>query len=305
MSMPSSIPIAYSGRFLYKLPAGHRFPIGKYQLIADQLVHEGIVDPGDFHDAGLCSDETILTTHDPEYWQRVRDFALNDKELRRLGLPLNENSLNRARNSLAGTIWMSERALERGVGFNIGGGTHHAFYDRGEAFSVLNDIAIAAKVLLGKERVSRVLIVDLDVHQGNGTASLFRADPRVTTFSVHGRANYPFRKEVSDLDIALDPGTADDQYLDTLERRLMPLLRELGPDLILYQAGVDVMKGDRLGSLALSKAGIRERDRMVFEGAQSQGIPIGVTLGGGYADRLADIVNAHVSTIRQAVERLG
>ncbi|MGB3181699.1 MAG: histone deacetylase [Cyclobacteriaceae bacterium] len=302
--MQESIKLAYSDKYLYTLPEGHRFPIIKYELVKEQLVYQGIIQPEQLLDPGLADEQDILRVHDEEYWQQVRDLTLDDKAQRKIGLPLTGLSVNRARNSVAGTIAASDRALQDGLGINLAGGTHHAYAGHGEGFSVLNDIAIASVKLLEEKKVYQVLVVDLDVHQGNGTASVFENDSRVFTFSVHGKDNYPLKKEVSDLDVALPTGTGDDRYLDLVEYQLGKLFPKVSPDIVFYQSGVDVLETDKLGKLSLSKTGCQQRDELVFRFCRRYNTPVVVTMGGGYSERVADIVDAHCNTIKAGLDFL-
>ncbi|MFC7669871.1 histone deacetylase [Hymenobacter humi] len=244
----------------------------------------------------------MLRVHTPEYWHKVRDLNLSPAEVRRLGLPQSPQAVRRSLSSSAGTLQSALHALRDGVGLNLAGGTHHAFADRGEGFCVLNDQAIAAAHLLAHGLARQVLIVDLDVHQGDGTAAIFRHEPRVFTFSMHAGANYPLRKEQSDLDVALELGTGDEEYLRLLRQTLPALLARVRPDFIFYQAGVDVLATDKLGKLALTPAGCRQRDELVLGLCHSRHIPVAVSMGGGYSERLADIVDAHCNTFRVAFE---
>ena len=292
--------LATSERYTLPLPIGHRFPITKYELIREQLVWQGIAQPEDFYDPGLCAEEDVLRVHTAEYWHKVRDQGLSSAEVRRLGLPQSRELTLRSLSSSAGTLQSARRALRDGVGLNLAGGTHHAFADRGEGFCVLNDIAIAAAYLLHHHLALQILVVDLDVHQGDGTASIFRHEPRVFTFSMHAGANYPLRKEQSDLDVELPLGTTDVPYLALLQTTLPRLLREVQPDFIFYQAGVDVLATDKLGKLALTQHGCRQRDEFVLGLCHQHGLPVAVSMGGGYSERLADIVDAHCNTFRVA-----
>jgi acetoin utilization deacetylase AcuC-like enzyme len=246
--------LATSDHYTLDLPAGHRFPIAKYALIREQLLWQGIAAPEDFYEPGLCAEEDILRVHTAEYWRNVRDLQLSAAEVRRLGLPQSPQLVRRSLSSSAGTLQSARRALHDGVGLNLAGGTHHAFADRGEGFCVLNDQAIAAAHLLAHGLAKQILIVDLDVHQGDGTAAIFQHEPRVFTFSMHAGANYPLRKEQSDLDVALVLGTGDEEYLAQLGATLAPLVEQVKPDFIFYQAGVDVLATDKLGKLALTPA---------------------------------------------------
>ncbi|MFP4095468.1 MAG: histone deacetylase [Cyclobacteriaceae bacterium] len=301
----ADIRIFYSERYHYRLPEQHRFPIDKYLLTKEQLLYRGIISEEQLVDPGLADEEDILRVHTSDYWQQVKTLSLPPRMIRRIGLPLNETSVKRARNSVAGTMKAAEAALESGIGMNLAGGTHHAYPDRGEGFSTLNDIAIAAAHLLHHQLVSKVLIVDLDVHQGNGNAFIFADKPSVFTFSMHGRDNYPLKKEKSDLDIGLPSGTRDDEYLDILRDTLPRLIKQQKPDIIFYQSGVDVLATDKLGKLSLSKEGCRLRDRFVFQQARQHAVPIASSMGGGYSVRMADIVNAHCQTFEEAMAIYG
>jgi len=297
--------LATSARYTLDLPAGHRFPIAKYELIREQLLWQGIAPAQDFYDPGLCAEDDVLRVHTREYWEKVRDQRLSAAEVRRLGLPQSERLVLRSLSSSAGTVESARRALRDGVALNLAGGTHHAFADRGEGFCVLNDIAIAAAHLLHHGRARQVLVVDLDVHQGDGTASIFRHEPRVFTFSMHAGANYPLRKEQSDLDVALALGTDDAAYLRQLTAALPALLAQVRPDFVFFQAGVDVLATDKLGKLALTQAGCLARDEFVLGLCRQHGLPVAVSMGGGYSERLADIVDAHCNTFRVAYELFG
>ncbi|TGE23929.1 histone deacetylase [Hymenobacter aquaticus] len=297
--------LATSERYTLDLPAGHRFPIAKYELIREQLLWQGIAPPHDFYDPGLCTEQDVLRVHTAAYWHKVRDQQLSAAEVRRLGLPQSERLVLRSLSSSAGTVQSARRALRDGVALNLAGGTHHAFADRGEGFCVLNDIAIAAAHLLHHGLVRQVLVVDLDVHQGDGTASIFREEPRVFTFSMHAGANYPLRKEQSDLDVALPLGLDDAGYLQQLKAVLPDLLDQVQPDFVFFQAGVDVLGTDKLGKLALTQAGCRARDEFVLGLCRQQGRPVAVSMGGGYSERIGDIVDAHCNTFRVAYELFG
>ncbi|WP_375416036.1 histone deacetylase [uncultured Hymenobacter sp.] len=298
--------LATSDAYTLSLPAGHRFPIAKYGLLREQLLWQGIASEADFYDPGLCAEEDILRVHTPAYWRKVREGQLSAAEVRRLGLPQSPQLVRRSLSSSAGTVRSARQALAApggaGCALNLAGGTHHAFADRGEGFCVLNDQAIAARHLLAHGLARQVLIVDLDVHQGDGTAAIFRDEPRVFTFSMHAGANYPLRKEQSDLDIALALGTGDEAYLGQLADSLPPLLTRVQPDFVFYQAGVDVLATDQLGKLALTPAGCRRRDELVLGLCHARQLPVAVSMGGGYSERLADIIDAHCNTFRVAFE---
>lgn len=294
------IHIAFSDRFILDLPEGHRFPMVKYELIKEQLLFEGTITSAHLTDPGLLHEDVILLTHDKHYWEQLKYQSLSPREVRRIGFPMSSRLIKRSRSSAMGTLYAALHAMENGVGFNTAGGTHHAYRDRGEGFCLLNDIAIVANYLLHSGKASRILIIDLDVHQGNGTASIFQEDPRVFTFSMHGQDNYPLRKESSDLDIGLKPGTSDDEYLSLLKHHLPALFNRVKPDFVFYQAGVDILSTDKLGHLGVSKNGSKERDIMVFEHCLYYGVPVAVSMGGGYSKRLADIIEAHCNTFREA-----
>lgn len=295
------IRIAFSEKYIYQLPAGHRFPIEKYELVKEQLLHRGIIKESQLFDPGLASDEQILRVHDQSYWQKIIEGKLSKQELRKIGLPVTEISVNRARNSVAGTLASARNALVDGLGINLAGGTHHAYADHGEGFCVLNDIAISAVDLLHEELVGQILVVDLDVHQGNGTAKIFENEARVFTFSMHGANNYPLAKEKSDLDIALKIATGDDEYIQILEHHLEELIKGLKPDIIYFQSGVDVLEIDRLGKLALTSQGLKRRDELVVSYAKENNVPLVITMGGGYSARLNDLVDAHCETVSIAL----
>ena len=299
------IPIAFSDRYLYRLPENHRFPIHKYELVKEQLVYEGIAAPEQFFDPGLCEEMIITLTHDRQYYQRVVNLELHPQEIKKIGLPIIPISVKRARNSVAGTVQAAVFALERGIGMNTGGGTHHAFHERGEGFCVFNDMAVAANYLLDIGKVGKVLIVDLDVHQGNGTARIFAREDSVFTFSMHGQHNYPLKKEKSDLDIDLPTGADDNTYLKILADTMPKLLDHHRPDLVFYQAGVDVLATDKLGKLALTKEGCKTRDEIVLTHCYQHQIPVVITMGGGYSARIADIVEAHCNTFKVAMGIFG
>jgi acetoin utilization deacetylase AcuC-like enzyme len=298
----ADISIFYSERYHYRLPENHRFPIDKYLLTKEQLIYQGIISESQLFEPGLASEEDILRIHTEEYWQQVKTLSLPPRMVRRIGLPNHEISVQRARNSVAGTLEASRAALQYGIGMNLAGGTHHAYPDRGEGFSTLNDIAIAIMHLLHHQQISRALIVDLDVHQGNGNAFIFQNNPAVFTFSMHGKDNYPLKKEQSDLDIALPSGTGDNDYLEILRKTLPRLIREHRPDIIFYQSGVDVLATDKLGKLSLSRNGCRKRDRSVLQLCRQNDMPIATCMGGGYSVRISDIVNAHCQTFEEAMD---
>ena len=293
--------IAYSPVYRYELPPGHRFPMEKYTLIPEQLLYEGTITESAFFTAAPLTEAAILRTHTAAYWHKLKTGGLSRKEERAIGFPMRPALVARGRVIAQGTLDCARYAMTDGVALNVAGGTHHSFADHGEGFCVFNDIAIAANELLHTGEIERALVVDLDVHQGNGTAKLFEQEPRVFTFSMHGARNYPARKMKSDLDIGLPDQTGDDLYLSTLHEQLPRLLDGLRPDLVFYLSGVDVLATDKLGRLALTLQGCRDRDRYVFEACHRRGLPVAVSMGGGYSERLADIVTAHANTYRAAV----
>ncbi|MDW7695723.1 histone deacetylase [Flammeovirgaceae bacterium SG7u.111] len=294
--------IAHSKEYSHNLPEGHRFPMIKYDLLPEQLVYEGTVSTQNFFAPDPISEELILLTHDADYWYKLKNLLLSKSEIRKTGFPLSEKLVLREQVICQGTVQTIEYALAHGVSLNIAGGTHHAFTDRGEGFCLLNDIAIAANYLLHKQGFERILIVDLDVHQGNGTAQIFEQETRVFTFSMHGAKNYPMHKEKSDLDIPLPDGIGDKQYLELLNRHLSQLIDQFEPQFIFFQSGVDVLHTDKLGRLGMTIAGCKERDRTVFELCKRNKVPVAVSMGGGYSARIANIVEAHANTFRLAQE---
>ncbi len=294
--------VAYSPIYKYDLPEGHRFPMIKYELIPEQLIYEGTLSKDQFFHPDRLSDDEILLTHSEAYLHKLMTDTLSYKEARAIGFPIRAELIERGRHISMGTYQCALYALENNIGLNIAGGTHHSFKDRGEGFCILNDFAIASNLLLHRKQVDKILIVDLDVHQGNGTASIFRNEDRVFTFSMHGAKNYPVRKEASDLDIGLPDGTRDDAYLQTLFETLPGLLDREEPDIVFYLSGVDVLASDKLGRLALTKEGCRTRDAFVFQECEKRKIPVTVSMGGGYSVHIKDIVEAHANTYRMAAE---
>ncbi len=296
------IRVAFSPIYIYSLPPGHRFPMVKYELIAEQLLHEGTVSEASFFHPQSVSDETLLLTHTPEYLAKLHRLDLTRREVRDIGFPVSKALIDRGKCIAQGTIDCALYAIEHGVALNVAGGTHHSFADRGEGFCVFNDFAIAANYLLSQKLAKQILIIDLDVHQGNGTAKIFENDLRVYTFSMHGERNYPLRKMQSDLDIGLPDQTDDLIYLSKLSDHLELLIDQVTPDIVFYLSGVDVLATDKLGRLALSRAGCRQRDEMVLSACHQRQIPVAVSMGGGYSHRIADIVEAHANTFRVAHE---
>ncbi len=272
----------------------------KYELLPRQLLHEGTCTPEHFFDPGMPDEADILMAHKTAYLSDLKAGRLSARDMRKVGFPWSPGLVERELRIAQGTIQGSLCALEYGIAMNIAGGTHHAYSDRGEAFCLLNDQAIAAHVLLARGLARQILILDLDVHQGNGTAEIFAEEPRVYTFSMHGKANYPFKKELSDRDIALEKGTDDRAYLTLLEAQLAWLHQQVKPDFVYYLAGVDVLESDKLGTLSLSLEGCRRRDEMVLQWCHGHGLPVQCSMGGGYSPQIRTIVEAHSNTYRLA-----
>jgi acetoin utilization deacetylase AcuC-like enzyme len=294
-----------SARFTVPLPEGHRFPIAKYALVRDAILRRGLLPPEAIEEPDAATAETVSLAHDGEYVAAALSGTLTPDAARRLGFPWSPGLRERSLRSVQGTLEAARDALADGAGINLAGGTHHAFADRGEGFCVFNDVAVAIRALQRERRVGRVAIVDLDVHQGNGTARIFAGDESVFTFSVHGEKNYPFRKEVSRLDVALPDGCADTAYLAALERHLGPALDAADAELVCYLAGADPYRHDRFGRLGLSMEGLRDRDRMVFAACRARGLPVVMTLAGGYAGELDDIATIHANTVAELLACLG
>lgn len=296
------IHIAYDHCFAHALPEGHRFPMLKYELIPLQLMHLGLIKAQQLYAPDVVSEEWILQVHDAAYWQKLKDLSLSALEVRRLGFPLSKELVLRELKIAQGSINGAIAAIEQGIAFNVAGGTHHAGKDWAEGFCLLNDQAIAAAYLLKNKLASRILIVDLDVHQGNGTANIFKDWEQVFTFSMHGARNFPFHKEKSDRDVPLEDGISDEEYLALLKHHLEKLMREFKPDFVFYQAGVDVLATDKLGKLKLSEAACMWRDLQVIQYCKDKHIPLQVSMGGGYSAHIKDIVNAHCNTFKIGFE---
>ena len=292
--------VYYCDHFVLPLPDGHRFPMEKYARLRERVRARGedeLIVPD------AATDAELERAHDAGYVHRVVSGALTRDEVRRIGFPWSPGLVERSRRSVGGTMGAARAALEDGVGANLAGGTHHAFRDRGEGFCVFNDVAVATRALQAERRVRRVVVLDLDVHQGNGTAAIFRDDDAVFTLSVHGANNFPFRKEPGDLDMELPDGTADDAFLEAVERGVATALAH-GGDLAFYVAGADPFEGDRLGRLAVTKAGLARRDALVFDLCSGAGVPVAVVMSGGYARDVADTVDIHDATVRTASRRV-
>lgn len=290
----------FTDNYVLPLPEGHRFPMSKYRLLRERLLATGLAAEHEIHLPPAATDEEILRAHDAEYLERVQYGLLTEAEQRRIGFPWSAEMVVRTRRSAGATIAACRDALAEGVAANLAGGTHHAFRDAGEGYCVLNDAAIAARAMQAERRVERVVVIDCDVHQGNGTAAILRGDDTVFTFSIHGANNFPLRKEQSDLDVELPDGTEDTAYLDALERGLTTALTNAAADLAIYVSGADPYRDDRLGRLKLTKDGLSRRDALVFERCRRGGLPVAVTMAGGYSRDVTDTVDIHFETLRLA-----
>lgn len=297
--------IAFHPLYVHPLPENHRFPMEKYDLLKRQLIHEGIAESATFFEPKQIALDALLAVHDFTYWERLRKLEISPREQRVSGFVHAKQLIDRELTIMEGTRKAADIAMKTGLGFNIAGGTHHAFYDRGEGFCLLNDQVIAAKWLLQNTEIKSVLIIDLDVHQGNGTASLLKDVPAIFTFSMHGAGNYPLKKEISDLDVELPDACKDGDFLFLLEANLDKILNQFQPDFIFYQSGVDVLESDKLGRLSLSQNACYQRDKMVYQTVQQLKIPVVTTMGGGYSPQIKDIVNAHTNTFKAAFGILG
>ena len=292
----------YCDHFVLPLPEGHRFPMQKYSLLRETLSVSSRFAKEDFHVPEAATDAEIQRAHCPDYLHRVSHGLLSEREIRRIGFPWSPAMVERSRRSSGATMAACRAALEEGCAANLAGGTHHAFYDRGEGYCVFNDAAIAARAMQAEGHIERVAVIDCDVHQGNGTAAVLAGDPTTFTFSIHGAKNFPFHKEKSDLDIELPDGTGDEDYLCALESGLMAALNHANADLAIYLAGADPFEDDRLGRLKLTKQGLAARDCMVLETCRERGIPVAIAMAGGYARRLEDTVAIHATTVLTAAE---
>jgi len=294
------LTLYYADHFALPLPPGHRFPMAKYARLRERLAASGEFRPDDFRVPAAARDGDILRAHCPRYLARVAAGALSPKEVRDIGFPWSEAMVERSRRSAGATVAAARDALVQGWSANLAGGTHHAFRDRGEGFCVFNDAAIAARAMQAEAGIARVAVIDCDVHQGNGTASILRGDDSAFTFSIHGARNFPFEKEESDLDIELPDGTGDAEYLRQLERGLEEALARSRPQLAIYLAGADPHEGDRLGRLRLSKAGLARRDETVLGELRRRGVPVAIAMAGGYGRDLEDTVDIHATTVLTA-----
>ena len=294
------IAVAFDPIYVLPLPETHRFPMEKYDLLPKQLMHEGTCDRDDFFSPKPLSDQIVKTIHQSDYVDRLKRQDLNRSEIRKIGFPISQQLVEREFVIAGGTVEGALKSLQSGISFNIAGGTHHAYSTHGEAFCMLNDQAIAAQYLLDHHHAQRILIIDLDVHQGNGTAEIFKNEDRVFTFSMHGQKNYPFKKEQSDWDIPLEDKTGDERYLNVLNDTLPQLFEQVDPDFVFYLSGVDVVATDRLGRLAMSLEGCKQRDEQVLEFCHKLSLPVQCSMGGGYSEDIKLIIEAHANTYRVA-----
>jgi acetoin utilization deacetylase AcuC-like enzyme len=291
-----------SSRYTFPLPAGHRFPIGKYELLRRRVVADGLVRGDQVHDPPRASGDSLRRVHTDDYVTRLTDGRLTAEEVRRLGFPWSEALVERSYRAVGGTCEAARVALEDGLAMNLAGGTHHAFADRGEGFCVFNDVAVAIRLLQDEGRICRAVVIDLDVHQGNGTHAIFGGDSSVFTFSMHAGRNYPFAKIAGSVDVELADGTGDEEYLARLRLALPRVLAAARADLAVYLAGADPYGGDRLGRLGLSLDGLARRDVMVLGACREVGIPVAITIAGGYGRNIEETVQAHVNTVKLALE---
>lgn len=289
----------YSDHYVLPLPEGHKFPMAKYELLRRRVEAAAI---GTLEEASRAEDEDLHRAHDPGYVARVATGALDDRELRRIGFPWSHAMVERSRRSAGATMAACRAALSDGVAVNLAGGTHHAFADRGEGFCVFNDSAVAARAMQAEARIRRAIVIDCDVHQGNGTASIFSGDDTVTTYSIHGANNFPYRKETSDVDVPLPDGTRDEAYLEALARTLPAAIRSARADLAIFVTGADPHENDRYGRLKLTATGIAARDRFVFGACRAAGIPVAASMAGGYGRDVEQVVAIHVQTVAIAAE---
>ncbi|HLV42804.1 MAG TPA: histone deacetylase [Brumimicrobium sp.] len=294
------LKIAFDQCYVQPLPAGHRFPMAKYELLPQQLLLEGTVTENAFFSPEVIDKNFVLSVHDQEYFNDFIHLKLDRKAQRKTGFIHNEQLILREQIIMEGTRRCAEYALQNGVSMNISGGTHHAFSNRGEGFCMLNDQAIAAQWLLDSKKAAKILIIDLDVHQGNGTAEIFKNNPDVFTFSMHGENNYPLKKEKSDLDVNLPDGIKDSEYIYLLEKSLDSILKSFTPDFLFFQSGIDIIETDKLGRLAVSIQGCKKRDEIIFQMAKNLDLPIVGSMGGGYSEEIKYIIEAHANTFRTA-----
>ena len=296
------LKIAHHSLYNHPLKENHRFPMIKYELIPEQLIIENTCVENNFFKPSNIEDSIILLTHEKYYYEKLKKQELDKKEIRAIGFPMSKLLIEREKKIVQGTLECSLNSLKYGISMNIAGGTHHAFTNRAEAFCILNDQAIAANFLINNNYCKKILILDLDVHQGNGTAEIFRGNKNVFTVSFHGEKNYPFRKEKSDYDYGFNDGRSDKEYLKKIKYEIPRLVENFEPDFIFYLSGVDIIENDKLGRLSVSINGCKERDKFIFDYCKVNSIPIQVSMGGGYSPILKDIIEAHANTFRLAQE---
>tara|TARA_B100001287_G_scaffold22567_1_gene16508 strand:- start:10783 stop:11682 length:900 start_codon:yes stop_codon:yes gene_type:complete len=296
------LKIAYNNNYILPLPENHRFPMIKYELIPLQLKHEGLVEDENFFSPRKIKSKWIKKCHSQQYINKLNSLSLTKSEIRKTGFPLSKELVEREYIITEGTRRCVDYAILNGVSANIAGGTHHAFKDRGEGFCLFNDIAVGSYYAIEEYQIKKILVIDLDVHQGNGTASIMKNESRVFTFSMHGKKNYPFKKEKSDVDIELEDAIEDDQYLNLLEHNLNIINQKINPQIIFYNSGVDILSTDKLGRLNISREGCRKRDDIVFDYAFKNNLPIVTSMGGGYSTKIYDIVEAHCNTFKSMLK---
>ena len=299
------VKVFYSDQFVLPLPEGHRFPMKKYSMLRERVDEAGLCGPNELRVPNAVTDEEVLRAHDADYLEKVVSGTLGRQEMRRIGFPWSERMVERSRRASGGTVGACRAALEDGIAANLAGGTHHAFADRGEGFCVLNDSAIAARTLQAEGLAGNVVVVDTDVHQGNGTAAILAEDPTIFTFSIHGEKNYPFRKERSDLDVGLPDGADDGAFLEALKVGLDEALDRADATVAIFLAGADPYEGDGLGRLSVTKDGLAERDRIVLEACRALNLPVAVTMAGGYCPKIEETVDIHFQTMKRAAEMAG
>jgi acetoin utilization deacetylase AcuC-like enzyme len=295
-----SLHVWSSAHYVIALPDGHRFPIAKYAMLRDAVLAEGVVTRATLHDPARTPLEDVHRVHDPEYIARLVNGTMPVAEQRTLGFPWSEGLVERSFRASGGTLEAADHALRAGIAMNLAGGTHHAFATHGEGFCVLNDVAIAVRALRAQGRIRRAAVLDLDVHQGNGTHAIFAEDDDTYTFSMHGRRNYPFRKVSGRRDVELEDGTQDTEYLEKLAEALPQVLAASRPDIVFYLAGADPHENDSLGRLGLTFDGLMRRDALVLESCRAVGVPVAIAIAGGYGRDIADTVRVHVNTARIA-----
>jgi acetoin utilization deacetylase AcuC-like enzyme len=295
----------YCDEFVLPLPAHHRFPMSKYRLLREKLFHGGDFVQSAFHTPPAATFAELTRAHAPDYVLRMERGDVSTQEMRVIGFPWSPEMIERSKRSSGATLAACRSALREGAAANLAGGTHHAFYDRGEGYCVFNDAAVAARTLIAENLAGQILIIDCDVHQGNGTAAILAGDNSTFTFSIHGANNFPFTKETSDLDIELEDGCTDEKYLQSLAHGLTQSFGAISPDVVIYIAGADPYEGDKLGRLKITKAGLLKRDDMVLNACHSRGLPVAIAMAGGYARDVNDTVDIHANTITAAKRMYG